>query len=1142
MENGKSDLNITALTSAQELTNIQTTTGLHPVVTGRAPLKEGEAGSQASRVSAAVPDMAPLSFGQRRIWFLDQLDPGSPLHHLAQVVRLRGHLDVDALEGSFSSLIERHETLRTTCVRHGNDPVQIVMKLWTFHLTRTDLSVLDADTQTLELARLTREDATKPFDLRSDLLVRARLVRLGETEHALVLVLHHIAADDASMAVLYRELGALYEAYSAGGISLLPDLPLRYAEYAGRQRDQLHGETLQRLVSFWREYLADAPPLLQLPSDRQRPPAQSRRGAVCTTHLSAEFLGKLHALGRAHNASLVVTLLAAFKTLLCRYTGQEDIVVGTLQAGRGRPELAGLIGHVVNMLVVRTRLHGDPTFSALLDRVRETTLKATEHQEIPFEKLVDELQPKRDLSYDALCQAIFSLKETSGAHLKIAGLEAGVEPVHTGTARTDLNVWVVEETAGLRVCAEYSRDLFDAGTVERLLGHFRTLLEAVSENPDQPISRLPLLTSHDYTRMLSDWNATDAEYPRDKCIHHLFEEQVARTPETIALVFNDRELSYAELNRLADGLAGRLRASGVGGADTPVALCAERSLEMVVGLLGILKAGAAYVPLDPAFPSERLAFMLEDSGAAVLVTQRHLQALFPEKTTVLYLEDNVEGGGPVHPVKTALCRPENLAYLLYTSGSTGRPKGVMVSHQNVVNLFTGMDRAAGSEPGVWLAVTSISFDMSVPELFWTLTRGFKVVILAEQAGMKASRTICDGACGEEVRSLDEQLARHHVTHLQCTPSFARLLTRMPATLEALRPLRRMIVGGEALSVDLANVLSRAIDGDLVNMYGPTETTVYSTAQKIAVGAESIEIGRPLANTQVYILDRHRQLQPEGVPGELYIGGDGLARGYWRRPELTAERFVGHPFSSGKRLYRTGDLARYKADGVIEYLGRADHQVKVRGHRIELGEIEAVLAQQAGVAGNVVVVRLDNPDDPRLAAYIVPAPDAPPDAAGLRNSLREKLPAHLVPDHFVFLESLPLTPNGKIDRKALPPPSRHIATQGVEPASMPGLEHAISAIWKDILGVEHMNLDDNFFDSGGRSFQVVQVKTRLQEALGIELPVVKLFQYPTIRSLADFIGSRHDGADSLHDKMKERIQRRHNAMAGRRQKSEEAANS
>jgi amino acid adenylation domain-containing protein len=1138
METEKLELNAAELTS-HELANIQALTGVHPVVKSRSPMNEIEPVIQTSRVSATMPDTTPLSFGQRRIWFLDQLDPGSPLHHLSHLIRLRGRLDAEALKASLSSLIERHETLRTTYARHGADPVQTVVRIWTFHLERTDLSELDRETQERELARLAREDATKPFDLRSDLLLRARLVRLGDAEHALVLVLHHIAADDASMAVLYRELGALYEAYSAGGISLLPDLPFRYAGHACRQRDQLHGETLQRLVSFWREYLADAPPLLQLPSDRQRPPAQSRRGAVCTTIFSAELLGRLHALSTAHNAPLFVTLLAAFKTLLHRYTGQEDIVVGTLEAGRSLPGMAGLIGHVVNTLVLRTRLNGDPTFIELLKRVRETMLKASAHQEIPFEKLVDELQPRRDLSYDALCQVIFSLHETSGAHLKIAGLETGVEPVHTGTARTDLNVWAVEETAGLRVCAEYSQDLFDAGTVERLLGHFRTLLEAVSENPDRPISRLSLLTSQESMRMLSDWNATDAEYPRDKCIHHLFEEQVARTPDAIALVFNDHELSYAALNELADGLAARLRARGAGGPDTLVALCAERSLEMVAGLLGILKAGAAYVPLDPAFPSERLAFMLEDSGATVLVTQRHLQALFPEKTTVVYLEDNAVENGSAHPVTGAPCRPESLAYLLYTSGSTGRPKGVMVSHQNVVNLFTGMDRVVGSEPGVWLAVTSISFDMSVPELFWTLTRGFKVVVLADQAGMKSSRTAGGAMPGEEMRSLDEQLARHGVTHFQCTPSFARLLTRMPVTLNAFRPLRRMIVGGEALSVDLANVLSQSIEGDLLDMYGPTETTVYSTAHTIAAGADTVEIGRPLANTQVYILDRNRQLLPAGVPGELFIGGDGLARGYWRRPELTAERFVEHPFSPGRRLYRTGDLARYKADGLIEYLGRADLQVKVRGHRIELGEIEAVLAQQTGVAGNVVVVRTDNPEDPRLAAYIVPAPDAAPDAAGLRNSLRSKLPAHLVPDYFIFLENLPLTPNGKIDRKALPPPVRNTALQAIELASLPGLEQAIAAIWKEILAVEHMNLDDNFFDFGGRSFQVVQVKTRLQESLGIELPVIKLFQYPTIRSLADFIGSQNDESDSLHDKIKERTQRRHNAMAGRRQKSEEA---
>ncbi|MDF3059251.1 MAG: linear gramicidin synthase subunit [Rariglobus sp.] len=864
MENGKLEMNRIAATSGHATTNSQATTCVHPIVNGI------ESARKTGRAAGAIADAAPLSSGQRRIWFLDQLAPGSPLHHLSELVRIRGPLDAMALESSLAALIERHEALRTTFSRQGNDPVQIVPEAWTFRLARTDLSALDPESRERELSRLAREEAVQPFDLRNDLLLRARLVHLEADRHALLLVLHEIAADRGSMGVLHRELGALYEAFSAGVISLLPDLPMQYAGHVRWQREHLHGETLQRLVKFWRNRLADAPPLLSIPSDHHRPPAPSRKGGVCTVLFPAKLLTQLHDFSRAQEVTLFETLLAAFKTLLYRYTGQEDIVVGTSLAGRSLPGTEGVIGHFVNTLVLRTRFEGDPTFLELLGRVYETTRTAFEHQELPFEKLVEELQPRRDLSHDPLCQVFFALEETPSAPLKLAGLQTSVEAVHAGTARTDLNVWAVEEPAGLRVGAEYSLDLFEHETIERMLGHFRTLLEAVVVARDVPVSRLPVLTRQEQARMSSEWNATAMEYPKDKYINQLFEEQVARTPDATALVFNDHELSYAELNRLADRLAGRLRDRGAG-PDTVIALCAERSLEMVMGLLGILKAGATYVPLDPAFPEERLAFMLEDSGAAVLLTQRRLQTLFPGKTSVIFLDgENADDDRSVPRPDAAPPRTDNLAYILYTSGSTGRPKGVMVSHRNVINLFAGMDRAVGAEPGVLLAVTSISFDISVLELFWTLTRGFKVIILAEQAGLKTGGGRFHSS--DVIRSLDEQIARHGVTHLQCTPSFARLLTRMPETLGALRPLRRLLVGGEALPADLAEVLSRSIDGDLMNMYGPTETTVYSTTHKVAGRSDAVYIGRPIANTETYILDRNRQPVPAGVPGELYLGG------------------------------------------------------------------------------------------------------------------------------------------------------------------------------------------------------------------------------------------------------------------------------
>ena len=1445
--------------------------------------------------AATLDEAAPLSFGQRRLWFLDQMEPGSALYHVPYLVRLHGPLDQDALERSLAAIIGRHEALRTAFIPDGDEPVQVVAQGRIFRLERTDFRATNEVRHASELDRLVREEALHPFDLRRDLMLRARLFQLGETEHVLLLVLHHIAADGWSMAVLYRELGVFYTAFSSGGIPLLPELPIQYADYASWQREHLQGETLQRLVEFWRRRMADAPPLLSLPADRHRPPEQSHRGAVCTAIFPSELLARLHVFGRGQRVTLFMTLLAAFKVLLHRYTGQEDLVVGSPLAGRDRAETEGLVGLFINTLVLRTNLAGDPTFIELLGRVRDTMLAAYDYKELPFDKLVEELQPKRDLSYDPVCQVVFALQNMPASSLELPGLSTSIEPVYTGTAKADLSVWASEEPAGLSVCAEYNTDLFDAGTVERLLGHFRTILEAVVASPARRISLLPLLTPPERNRMLDDWNATEADYPRDRCVHELFAEQVERTPEATALVFNDEELTYADLNRRADDLAARLRARGVG-PDTPVGLCAGRSLEMVVGLLGILKSGAAYVPLDPAYPKERLAFMLEDSGAPVLVTQHRQRRLFPEQTSVIFLDDDFDGGhsetcnGRVHP-DGGSPGPESLAYILYTSGSTGRPKGVMVSHRNVLNFFAGMDRVLGGEPGVWLAVTSISFDISVLELFWTLTRGFKVVILSDQAGLsgaassartasstrsldfslfyfasvpreactdkyrlliegakfadengfaavwtperhfhsfgglypnpavvgaalatvtrrvqiragsvvlplhhplrmaeewsvvdnlshgrvavsfasgwhdrdfilapqnysirkevlrtgietvkklwrgeslkgaggrgddvevrifprpiqpelpvwitaagnpetfrqagelganvlthllgqsiedlaqriqiyraarsargfgegrvtlvlhtfigesveavretvrrpfcqylidsvdllnglsrslypgvdynglsteeretlvtqafnryfegnalfgtpesclrlinrlkavgvdeiaglidfgvdtelvlksltslKALKEECHGVrIGEESnRSLEEQLVRHRVTHLQCTPSFARLLIRMPDALGALRPLSRLLVGGEALPADLAEALGRVVDGEVINMYGPTETTVWSTVHKVTPSAAvsgTVEIGRPIANTQVYILDRNRQPVPAGVPGELYLGGDGLARGYWRRPELTDEKFIPHPFSNhGARLYRTGDLARYRADGVIEFLGRIDHQVKIRGHRIEPGEIEAVLARHPDVRQSVVVVRTDIPDDPRLAAYIVPGPAGAKDADTLRDFLRAKLPGHMVPDHFLFLESLPLTPNGKIDRRALPaPPMKNVATAVATSLPLAGLEQAIAAIWKDILSVENPGADDNFFDFGGHSLQVVQVQNRLRESLGVELPVIKLFQYPTIRSLAGFIGEGTK-ADTFLQKIHERAQRGQSAGGRRR---------
>ena len=1089
----------------------------------------------------------PLSYGQRQMWALEQAGADQARRHLVFLLRITGALDVMSLEWALSSIVNRHQVLRATFSKEAEEPVQVIAPHWIFRMGRADVSALGADAGERELSFIVREEAEKTFDLTGEFLLRARLVRLAEERHALVVVMHPIAADAGSFPLFLKELGEVYSAFCTGGISLLPELSVQYADHACWQRMHLRGETLSRLVDFWRERLAGAPPLLSLPTDHPRPAVQSQRTNTRSTLVPRRLFEQVQGFSRAQSATPFMTMLAAFKTLLYRYTGQLDILVGTPVHGRVRPETKELIGVFANTLLLRTHLGGNPTFFELLDRVRDTTLTAREHQELPFDKIVEELKIARDPSYAPLAQVLFSLVEKPGSAVRMDGLQTTLEVVSTGRTAADLAFTAQLEPAGLRLRADYAEDLFEADTVERLLGNYVTLLDAVTTAPERGIGFLPMLTPQAKSLMLSNWNATQVAYPQEAYIHTLFEEQAARTPNATAVVFNDRELTYAELNRLADNIADRLRTRGAG-PETLVALCVDRSVEMIAGLLGILKSGAAYVPLDPAFPADRLAFMLEDSQAPVLVTLRRLRPLFTEKVAAVCLDETMDDpvSKDVVTLERAEARPDNLAYVLYTSGSTGRPKGVMVTHRNAVNFFWGMDPIVGAEAGVWLAVTSISFDISVLELFWTLTRGYKVVILADQAGLKASGDL--RVATETVRTMDEQIARHGVTHLQCTPSFARLLTRMPETLNALRPLRRMLVGGEALPADLAVTLADAIDGEVINMYGPTETTVWSTSHRVRareVRGGTVEIGRPIANTQVYILDAHRQPVPAGVHGELYIGGDGLARGYWRRPELTEERFVANPFSQdGTRLYRTGDLARYRADGVIEFLGRADHQVKVRGHRIELGEIEAILALHSGVRHCVVVVRTDNPDAAQLVGYIVhDTTCGEPGESALKEYLRGKLPEHMVPEAFVFLENLPLTPNGKIDRNALPAPVKKAAApQSSETAPLEGVERVIAGIWSEVLGVQNPGANDTFFDLGGRSLHVVQVKARLNETLGRDLPVTTLFQYPTIRALAEFLSTPEtaDAADdSFLNKIHERSRLRRKAMSGRPQPYEEA---
>ena len=1428
------------------------------VARGSAP-PEGEAG-------------APLAFAQERLWFMEQLEPGQSFNNIPVALRLEGALEAKALERAVSEIVRRHKTFRTTFHNAGGRPVAVASPEAAVNLPTVDLSSLTAAEREAEAERLRLAEARQPFDLAQSPLLRAKLIRLAEDEHLLLLTTHHIVCDGWSLGVLYRELSALYRAFREGKASPLPELQADYADFARSQRRRLHGGALEGQLNYWKQQLTGAQTTLDLPTDRPRPPAQTFRGTTQPFTLPAELAAGLARLSRNEEVTLYMTLLAAFQTLLHRLTGQHDILVGSPVAGRAQVETEALIGCFLNTLVLRGDLSGDPSFRELLGRTRRAALGAYANQELPFERLVDALQPARDLSRSPLFQAMFVLQNEPLPPLELAGLKLVPLPAHSGTAKFELMLSLTENDGGLSGFVEYNTDLFNAETLSRWMGNYRTLLGSAIADPEQRLSQLRLLTDAERKQVLTGCHGRRAEFAKDKCVHQLFEEQVERMPDAVAAVFADAQLTYRQLDQRANHLAHELRALGVG-PDVRVGVCVKRSLEMMVGLWGILKAGGCYVPLDPYYPRERLAFMLEDAQVPVLLTQDKLRAALnlelPNLKLLCLDEPAFNPGGPTRPTAPPSgVTPRNLAYVIYTSGSTGKPKGVMVTHRNVVNFFAGMDRLLGTGPGVWLALTSISFDISVLELFWTLTRGFKVIIqpddalraparratpagkkidfslfyfatddgararnkyrlliegakFADEHGFAAvwtperhfhpfgalypnpavtsaalamttqriqiragsvvlplhhpirvaeewsvvdnlsdgrvaisfasgwhdrdfalapenygrrkelmfgqietvrrlwrgesircrtggggeadlriyprpvqkelpvwlttaghpetfrkagalganllthllgqnledlagkirtyraaraehregegrvalmvhtfvgtdlervretvRRPFCDylkssadllrslannwigdgvdlkGVAGEDLealaqhgfdryfsrygllgtpesclpmldqlkdigvdevaclidfgvgedsvlgslpelarlrdlcnrpaapiaqgRSLPDEILRHGVTHMQCTPSLAGALVAAPESFAALRRLNTLLVGGEALPVSLAKQLREHAGCRLINLYGPTETTVWSAAHRVDGINATIPIGRPLANTAIYILDPNLQPVPTGVPGEIFIGGEGVARGYLGRPELTAERFVRNPFEAEAvpRLYRTGDLGRFRADGTIEFLGRADQQVKIRGHRIELGEIETALGRHPAVRETVVVAREDMPGDKRLAAYIVAAPNGKPTAAELRRWTQAKLPEAMTPSVFVFLDALPLTPNGKVNRQALPRPQG--GRPEMETAYVPArtaAEKAIARIWRELLLVEQVGLDDSFFDLGGNSLLLVQAQSRLREAVGRTLPVVRLFQYPTVRALAAFLGESEPAAPS-----------------------------
>ncbi|MFL9453902.1 amino acid adenylation domain-containing protein [Tolypothrix bouteillei VB521301_2] len=985
----------------------------------------------------------PLSFAQQRLWFLQQLEPESGFYNIHVQVRFQGNLNVTALEYSLNHIISRHEVLRTNFVVVDGQPIQVIADSKTITLATVDLQHLEPTQRESTCRQLILEEAAQPFDLTTDSLVRASLFKLTETEHVLLLMMHHMVSDWWSMGVLVNELAAIYQAAYNNVPIALPKLPIQYADFAVWQRQWLQGEELTKQVGYWKEKLAGAPALLEMPTDRPRPAIQTYKGATEKFKLSQELCEALTALSQRQGVTLFMTLLAAFQILLYRYSGQTDICVGTPIANRNRAETEGLFGLFLNTLVLRGNLSGNPSFVDFLLQVRSVALGAYAHQDLPFEQLVEQLQPERSLSHTPLFQVMFVLHNTPMQVLQLPNLTLSPLELESSTAKFDLNL-TLKNTAqgfsentdvGLSGFLDYNTDLFDATTIARMAEHYLTLLEAVVANPHQKISELPLLSDREQRQILVEWNDTQANYPKQLCLHQLFEQQVEKTPDAVAVVFENEQLTYTQLNAKANQLAHHLLQLGVG-PEVLVAICVERSIEMLVGLLAILKAGGAYVPLDPIYPPERLAYILENSGAKVLLSQQTVANLLPEiHGHIVYLDKDL----PIHQSSsnpnTHVCA-DNLAYAIYTSGSTGRPKGVQIPHRAVVNFLNSMSAQPGIvSEDVLVAVTTITFDIAALELFLPLSRGARLVLTRD--------LIADG--GQSTAALGTSSA----TVMQGTPATWRAL--MQAGFVG-NPQLKILCGGEALDRELAAQLLERADS-LWNMYGPTETTIWSAVSQVQPDSGAVSIGRAIANTQFYILDANLQPVPVGVAGELHIGGDGLARGYLSRPELTAEKFIPNPFGdASSRLYKTGDLVRYKSNGNIEYIGRIDHQVKVRGFRIELAEIEAILGQHPTVEQAVVIAK-DIAGDKRLVAYLLAQSEATPVVSELRSFLKQQLPEYMVPSYFVVLDAFPLTPNGKVDRKALPTPDQTRIEAQAYVAPRNEVERILTHVWQEVLNLE-----------------------------------------------------------------------------------------
>ncbi|BCL83217.1 non-ribosomal peptide synthetase [Ktedonobacteria bacterium brp13] len=1041
----------------------------------------------------------PLSFAQQRLWFLDQMEPGSTAYILSRVQRFRDYLSMEALEHSLEDMMQRHEMLRTTFEERDGQPVQIIQRTGRHTFPVIDMQGLGHAARDSEIQRLIRQEAQNPFNLAQGPLFRMALVRSAAQEHVMLLTLHHIITDQWSNEILVRELTALYQAHLTGQSLSLAVLPIQYADYALWQQQWLQGQVLETQLTYWRKQLAGVAPL-ELPFDHPRPAVQTYRGATQTQLVPAVVLTQLQMLSQQEGTTLFMLLLAAFQVLLLRYTGQSDISVGTPIANRTRAEIEGVIGFFVNTLVMRSDLSGNPTFQQFLGSVREVCLQAYAHQDIPFEKVVEALEPERDLSHTPLFQVMFVLQNA----LREQGERSreAQEPLLTESTNSkfDLTLSIRESRQGLICSLEYNIDLFKAATITRLFQHWQVLLEGLVQNAQAHISDVPLLTVSEREQLVVAWNDTQAAYPEHLCLHNLFEQQVARTPDAIALEYEDEQVTYKRLDRLANQVAHYIQRLGVG-PDVLVGVGLERSFALVIGILGILKAGGAYVPLDTTYPRQRLVSIIEEAHISIVLTMSQFRENLPvvEHVVCLDREWSIISSFPGEEPPSTTTLPANLAYVIYTSGSTGRPKGVMIPHQGVVHYVDWSSKYYEVIAGSGSPVHSpLSFDLTVTSLFPALVVGRRLVLVPEAPG---------------IESLSQVLRQQNeFSLLKITPAHLDLLGQVLQPEDFSTAAKALIIGGEALHSDSVRVWRESVPTiRLINEYGPTETVVGCCIYEIAqdeklVGA--VPIGRPLPNTQIYLLDAQLQLVPFGVPGELYIGGVGLGRGYLNRPDLTAERFIANPFSTepGRCLYKTGDVARYRAaDGTLEYLGRIDNQVKLRGYRIELAEIEAVLRQDPQVVDCAALLQEEGVGGPRLISYVVERTSGTLTAEVLTGMLRKYFPIYMLPSAFIMVDALPLSSNGKVDRRQL---------SGLEPTLAMGhmalseprspIEEMLLKIWRDLLTQPTLGIHDNFFAVGGHSLLATRLIAQIRAVLQIDIPVRLVFDAPTVAELAQSV--------------------------------------